>query len=79
LASEKNAASFDPKVFLAKVGEGTTILEYRKDQVVFSRRVTTANASDDNPVVSIESRSSFGNFRLPQRHMPLSREVRSPK
>jgi CRP/FNR family cyclic AMP-dependent transcriptional regulator len=30
-------ASFDPKMFLAKVGEGRTILKYRKDQVVFSQ------------------------------------------
>src|ERR1700751_4628915 len=31
-------ASFDPKEFLAKVGEGKTISEYRKDQIVFSQR-----------------------------------------
>ena len=30
-------ASFDPKKFLAKVGEGKTISKYRKDQVVFSQ------------------------------------------
>jgi CRP/FNR family transcriptional regulator, cyclic AMP receptor protein len=30
-------ASFDPKIFLAKVGEGKTISEYQKDQVVFSQ------------------------------------------
>ena len=30
-------ASFDPKVFLAKVGEGKTISKYRKDQIVFSQ------------------------------------------
>src|SRR5438445_9961324 len=29
--------SFDPKVFLAKVGEGKTIYKYRKDQVIFSQ------------------------------------------
>ena len=29
--------SFNPKVFLAKVGEGKTISKYRKDQVVFSQ------------------------------------------
>jgi CRP-like cAMP-binding protein len=28
---------FDPKIFLAKVGEGKTISKYRKDQVVFSQ------------------------------------------
>jgi CRP/FNR family cyclic AMP-dependent transcriptional regulator len=30
-------ASFDPKVFLAKVGEGKTISKYGKDQIVFSQ------------------------------------------
>jgi CRP/FNR family transcriptional regulator, cyclic AMP receptor protein len=30
-------ASFDPKQFLAKVGEGKTISKYRKDQIVFSQ------------------------------------------
>jgi CRP-like cAMP-binding protein len=32
-----NQTSFDPKAFLAIVGEGKTILEYRKDQVVFTQ------------------------------------------
>ena len=31
------AISFDPKAFLAKVGDGTTISKYQKDQVVFSQ------------------------------------------
>ena len=30
-------ASFDPKKFLAKVGEGKTVSSYRKDQIVFSQ------------------------------------------
>lgn len=30
-------AAFDPKIFLAKVGEGKTISKYRKDQVIFSQ------------------------------------------
>ncbi len=30
-------ASFDPKKFLAKVGDGKTILNYRKNQIVFSQ------------------------------------------
>jgi CRP/FNR family transcriptional regulator, cyclic AMP receptor protein len=30
-------ASFDPKKFLAKVGEGKTISQYPKDQIVFSQ------------------------------------------
>jgi hypothetical protein len=29
--------AFDPKEFLAKVGEGKTIVEYRKDQIVFAQ------------------------------------------
>jgi CRP/FNR family transcriptional regulator, cyclic AMP receptor protein len=29
--------SFDPKIFLSKVGEGKTISKYRKDQIVFSK------------------------------------------
>ena len=32
-----NHASFDPKVFLAKVGDGKTIQQYHKDQVVFAQ------------------------------------------
>jgi len=31
------SASFDPKSFLAKVGEGRSIGKYRKDQIVFSQ------------------------------------------
>ena len=30
-------AAFEPKTFLAKVGDGKTITEYHKDQVVFRR------------------------------------------
>jgi CRP/FNR family transcriptional regulator, cyclic AMP receptor protein len=37
MANNTNQASFDPKVFLARVGEGKTILEFRKDQVVFAQ------------------------------------------
>ena len=32
-----NEAAFDPKDFLAKVGEGKTMLEFRKDQIVFAQ------------------------------------------
>jgi hypothetical protein len=35
--SNTNRASFDPRAFLAKVGEGKTISKYRKDQIVFSQ------------------------------------------
>ena len=34
---KRNKALFDPKIFLAKVGEGKTISKYRKDQIVFSQ------------------------------------------
>jgi CRP/FNR family cyclic AMP-dependent transcriptional regulator len=30
-------APFDPKIFLAKVGEGKTISQYRKDQIAFTQ------------------------------------------
>jgi CRP/FNR family transcriptional regulator, cyclic AMP receptor protein len=33
----KAIPSFDPKAFLAKVGEGRSIVKYRKDQTVFSQ------------------------------------------
>lgn len=33
----KGGRSFNPKTFLAKVGEGRTIVRYRKDQIVFSQ------------------------------------------
>jgi CRP/FNR family transcriptional regulator, cyclic AMP receptor protein len=33
----KRRLPFDPKSFLAKVGEGRSISKYRKDQVVFSQ------------------------------------------
>ncbi len=33
---KKAKVSFNPKEFLAKVGQGKTISEYEKDQVVFT-------------------------------------------
>ena len=33
----KATPSFDPKAFLAKVGEGRSIVKYPKDQTVFSQ------------------------------------------
>jgi CRP/FNR family transcriptional regulator, cyclic AMP receptor protein len=35
--SKKARASFDPKEFLAKVGDGKTVAEYQKDQIVFAQ------------------------------------------
>jgi CRP/FNR family cyclic AMP-dependent transcriptional regulator len=37
LVKKRRKALFDPKKFLAKVGEGKTITTYHKDQVVFSQ------------------------------------------
>src|ERR1700675_1083617 len=34
---KRSKATFDPKKFLAKVGEGKTVSKYRKDQIVFSQ------------------------------------------
>src|SRR5580693_1199588 len=34
---KRRKASFDPKKFLAKVGKGKTVSEYRKDEIVFSQ------------------------------------------
>ena len=33
----KRRRSFDPKSFLAKIGEGRGIAKYRKDQIIFSQ------------------------------------------
>jgi CRP/FNR family transcriptional regulator, cyclic AMP receptor protein len=35
--SKKSKVTFDPKTFLAKVGDGKTIAKYQKDQIVFSQ------------------------------------------
>ena len=35
--SKRGKAAFEPKIFLAEVGEGKTISKYRKDQTVFSQ------------------------------------------
>jgi CRP-like cAMP-binding protein len=37
MPGQTNQAIFDPKEFLAKVGEGKTILEFRKDDIVFAQ------------------------------------------
>src|SRR6478735_5528122 len=37
MANKTNQIAFDPKAFLAIVGEGKTILEFHKDQVVFDQ------------------------------------------
>ena len=37
MPNSTNPAVFDPQAFLAKVGEGKAILEFRKDEVVFTQ------------------------------------------
>jgi CRP/FNR family transcriptional regulator, cyclic AMP receptor protein len=37
VVKKRAKASFDPKIFLAKVGDGKTISRYRKDQIIFSQ------------------------------------------
>jgi CRP/FNR family cyclic AMP-dependent transcriptional regulator len=37
VVKKRSKVSFDPKIFLAKVGDGKTISKYRKDQVVFGQ------------------------------------------
>jgi len=37
MIAKTNQRAFDPKAFLAKVGEGKTIVEYLKDEVVFAQ------------------------------------------
>ena len=37
MPNNTHQAIFDPKEFLARVGEGKTILEFRKDEIVFSQ------------------------------------------
>ena len=41
----KSRPSFDPKSFLAKVGEGRGIGEYRKDAIIFSRETLRTRSS----------------------------------
>jgi len=41
----KRRPSFNPKAFLAKVGEGRSIGTYRKEQIVFSREIPPMRSS----------------------------------
>ena len=50
-------AAFEPKTFLAKVGDGKTITEYHKDQVVFSK-----GSEADAVFTSRRARSSSPSF-----------------
>jgi CRP/FNR family transcriptional regulator, cyclic AMP receptor protein len=37
VVKKRGKLTFDPKIFLAKTGEGKTISKYRKDQVAFAQ------------------------------------------
>jgi CRP/FNR family cyclic AMP-dependent transcriptional regulator len=37
MTAKSDQGAFDPREFLAKVGEGKTIVEYRKDEIVFAQ------------------------------------------
>src|SRR6476620_9326544 len=37
MSNNTSEAAFDPREFLAKVGEGKTILEFGKDQIIFAQ------------------------------------------
>jgi hypothetical protein len=37
LVKKSRKVAFDPKIFLAKVGDGKTISKYQKDEIVFSQ------------------------------------------
>ena len=70
----KATPSFDPKAFLAKVGEGRSIVKYRKDQTVFSQgepadavfyiqkgkvKITVVSAQGKEAVVAILGSDDF--------------------
>lgn len=65
---------FDPKLFLARVGQGRTISEYRKNQVIFSQgdpgdaifyihkgkvKLTTVSSTGKEAVIAIVSAGDF--------------------
>ena len=54
---KRGKATFDPKEFLAKVGEGKTISKYQKDQIVFSQGEVA-----DAVFTSSKARSSSPSF-----------------
>jgi hypothetical protein len=57
--SERNKVSFDPKKFLARVGDGKTILSYQKNKIVFSQGEVAMQFSTSSAATS--SSSSFPN------------------
>jgi CRP/FNR family transcriptional regulator, cyclic AMP receptor protein len=76
----KPRQSFDPKSFLAKVGEGRSIGEYHKDQIVFSQgdpadavfyvesgkvKVTVVSEQGKEAVVAILGTNQFFGVLMP--------------
>ncbi|WGJ15567.1 Crp/Fnr family transcriptional regulator [Methylocapsa sp. D3K7] len=70
----KRKASFDPKSFLAKVGEGRSIAKYRSDEIVFSQgdpadavfyiqkgkiKITVVSQQGKEAVVAIQGTNEF--------------------
>ena len=68
------ATSFDPKSFLAKVGDGRTLAKYRKDRTIFSQgdsadavfyiqkgkvKVTVVSEQGKEAVVAIQGPDEF--------------------
>jgi hypothetical protein len=56
---DKIDKAFDPKAFLAKVGEGRSILEFRKDEVIFAQatwRLSAGNATTASQMRSPRTR-----------------------
>jgi CRP/FNR family cyclic AMP-dependent transcriptional regulator len=57
-ASVRKKVKFDPKKFLAKVGQGKTVSSYRKDQIIFSQGEIA-----DAVFIFSKARSSSPSFR----------------
>ena len=88
----KRQASFSPKTFLAKVGEGRSIRTYRKGEIVFSQgdpadevfylqkgkvKVTVISEQGKEAVVAIlEGDEFFGEGCLPDRRSGSRRSRR---
>jgi hypothetical protein len=60
MANKTTRASFDPNIFLSKVGEGKTILEYRKDQIVFAQGDVADTVYGDDDRTHLENSEAKG-------------------
>ena len=88
----KRRPPFDPKSFLAKIGEGRTISKYRKDQIVFSQgdpadavfyvqkgkvKITVVSDQGKEAVVAILGADEFcGRYRGHSGHQPSELSAR---